>query len=107
MAGASLADYDRAYREARGAKGGIAPSSALALDKMAGASALRAPSADTKPVEEAAQKVERARETSDLMWRLSDYKTLDCPCGTRLRVSPQFKGNSVQCPHCGRILPVD
>jgi heat shock protein HtpX len=107
MAGASLVDYDRAYREARGIKRGIAPSSALALDKMAAAATLRAPSADTKPVEEAAQKVERARETSDLMWRLHDYKTIDCPCGTRLRVSPEFRGVNVQCPHCGRILPVD
>jgi heat shock protein HtpX len=107
MAGASLADYDRAYREARGIKRGIAPSSALALDKMAAAATLRAPSADTKPVEEATQKVERARETSDLMWRLHDYKTIDCPCGTRLRVSPEFRGVNVQCPHCGRILPVD
>jgi heat shock protein HtpX len=107
MAGASLADYDRAYREARGVKGGIAPVSALAMDKIAGAAALRAPSADTKPLEETAQKVERTRETSDMMWRLNKYRTLDCPCGTRLRVSPEFKGVNVQCPHCGRILPVE
>jgi heat shock protein HtpX len=106
MAGASLADYDRAYREARGQRRGIAPASALALDKMSGAAGLREPSAETKPAEEAAQKVERARETSDMMWRLSDYKTLNCPCGTRLRVSLQFKGVNVKCPHCGRILPV-
>jgi heat shock protein HtpX len=106
MAGASLADYDRAYREARGQRSGIAPASALALDKMSGAVGLREPSAETKPAEEAAQKVERARETSDMMWRLSDYKTLNCPCGTRLRVSPQFRGVNVKCPHCGRILPV-
>jgi heat shock protein HtpX len=104
MAGASLTDYDRAYQEARGVKKGIAPSSTLAT---AGAIALRAPSADGKPVEEAAQRVERARETSDLMWRLHDYKTINCPCGTRLRVSPEFRGVNVQCPHCGRILPVD
>jgi heat shock protein HtpX len=106
MVGASLADYDRAYREARRQKSGIAPASALALDKMSGAVGLREPSAETKPAEEAAQKVERARETSDMMWRLSDYKTLNCPCGTKLRVSPQFKGVNVKCPHCGRILPV-
>jgi len=33
--------------------------------------------ADAKPVEEPAQKIERARETSDLMWRfeqLQDHK---------------------------------
>jgi heat shock protein HtpX len=106
MAGASLADYDQAYREAMGRKTGIAPASALTLDKMAGATALRAPSAETKPLDELPQKVERARETSDLMWRLNDYRTINCACGTRLRVSPEFKGDSVNCPHCGRSLPV-
>lgn len=106
MAGASLADYDRAYREARGVKGGIAPASALALDKMSGAAALRAPSPEAETAEESPQKVERARETSDMMWRLSNYRTVNCSCGTRLRVSPEFKGDSVQCPHCGRTLSV-
>jgi heat shock protein HtpX len=106
MSGAALADYDRAYREARGQKGGIAPASALALDKMSGAVALREPSPEAKAEEKAPQKVERARETSDMMWRLNDYKTLNCPCGTKLRVSPKFKGVNVKCPHCGRILPV-
>ncbi len=106
MAGASLTDYDKAYREARGAKAGIAPASALALDKMAGSTALREPSAEAKTEEKPPQKVERARETSDMMWRFSKYRTVNCPCGTRLRVSPEFKGDSVQCPHCGRELSV-
>jgi len=106
MSGASLADYDRAYREARGAKASIAPASALALDKMAGATALRAPSAEAKTAEKPPQKVERARETSDMMWRLSKYRMVHCPCGTKLRVSPEFKGDSVQCPHCGQTLTI-
>jgi heat shock protein HtpX len=106
MAGASLADYDKAYRGARGAKKGIAPASALALDKMAGTTALRKPSAEAKAEEKAPQKIERARNTSDMMWRFSKYRTVNCPCGTKLRVSPEFKGDSVQCPHCGRTLAV-
>jgi heat shock protein HtpX len=106
MSGVSLADYDRAYREARGVKAGITPASALALDKMSGAAALRAPSPEAETAEESPQKVERARETSDMMWRLSNYRTVNCSCGTRLRVSPEFRGTSVQCPHCGRTLSV-
>ena len=102
MSGAALADYDQAYRQAKGGAG-IAPASALALDGLAGAVALRAPSPETKPLEGLPQKVERARETSDLMWRLNNYQTINCTCGTRLRVSPNFKGISVRCPHCGRI----
>jgi heat shock protein HtpX len=106
MAGASLADYDKAYRESKGAKKGIAPASALALDKISGAAALREPSPEAKTEEKTPQKVERARETSDMMWRFSKYRTVNCPCGTRLRVSPEFKGDSVRCPHCGRTLAV-
>jgi heat shock protein HtpX len=105
MSGASLADYEQAYQQAK--RAGIVPKSALALDKMAGATALRAPSAETKPVEETPQKIERTRETSDLMWRLNRYRTVYCTCGTKLRVSPAFKGTSVKCPHCGQTLSVE
>jgi heat shock protein HtpX len=102
MAGASLADYERAYQQAKGGAG-IVPASALA---GAGAMALRAASPETKPVEEFPQRVERARETSDLMWRLSNYKTIPCECGTTLRIPPNFRAPAVRCPHCGRIHQV-
>ena len=102
MAGASLADYERAYQQARGGTG-IVPASALALDGLAGTVALRTPSPETKPVEEFPQKVERARETSDLMWRLNNYKTIPCECGTILRIPPNFRAPAVRCPRCGRV----
>ncbi|HEY55608.1 MAG TPA: M48 family metallopeptidase [Dehalococcoidia bacterium] len=105
MSGASLADYDKAYRQARGGAG-VLPASALTLDELGGAAALRAPSADSKLLKEMPQKVKRARETSDLMWRLNEYKTIDCPCGTKLRLSPRFGVTSVRCPHCGRTHQV-
>jgi PHP family Zn ribbon phosphoesterase len=41
-----------------------------------------------------------------MMWRLNKYRTVNCPCGTKLRVSPEFKGVNVKCPHCGRTLSV-
>jgi heat shock protein HtpX len=99
MAGASLADYERAYRQTKG-RGSIISTSALA---GAGAMALRAPSPEVKPVEEPSKRIERARETSDLMWRLSNYRTISCQCGSTLRIPPNFKEPAVRCPHCGRI----
>ena len=102
MAGASLADYERAYQQAKGGAG-IVPASALAGP---GAIALRAASPETKPVEKFPQRVERARETSELMWRLSNYKTIPCECGTTLRIPPNFRARAVRCPHCGRIHQV-
>lgn len=99
MAGASLADYEQAYRQTRG-RGSIIAASALA---GAGTMALRAPSPEVEPVEKFPQKVERARETSDLMWRLSNYKTIPCECGVMLRIPPNFRAPTIKCPHCGRV----
>jgi heat shock protein HtpX len=50
--------------------------------------------------------MQRARETSDVMWRLNNYKTITCDCGAKLRVPPRFKEPKIKCPHCGRIHQV-
>jgi heat shock protein HtpX len=99
MSGASFTEYEKAYRQVKGGTS-VMPASALV---NTGTVAVRAASAETTPVEAVPQKIERARETSDLMWRLSNYKTIDCDCGARLRVPPQFRAPSIKCPHCGRI----
>ena len=104
MAGASLTDYERAYRQARGGAG-VIPATALVLDGISPV-ARRAPSSETKPVEGFSQKVERARETSELIWQLNNYKTILCECGTTLRLPPDFRAPSVRCPHCGRVNPI-
>ncbi len=102
MAGASVVDYERAYEQVKGKR--IVPASALA---GIGAVGLRQASAESKPLEEAPAELERARETSDVLWQMSNYKTIDCDCGTRLRVPSSFRGGSVRCPHCGRVHQVD
>ena len=103
MSGASLVDYDQAFRKAHQTDSGIIrDASSLA---GAGAVTMRAAGAEVKP-EERADKLERTRETSDLMWRLNKYKTINCTCGTKLKVPPKFKGSNVKCPHCGKTHPV-
>ena len=97
--GASLAAYDKAYREVSRSGSGVMPASALA---GAPAVAARKPEA----VEPEAEKVERTRETSDLLWKFSDYGLVNCECGTKLRVPPKFRGDSIRCPHCGRVNPL-
>ncbi|MBT9149823.1 MAG: Protease HtpX [Dehalococcoidia bacterium] len=91
--GASFADYDNAYAKVHKGGGSVIPASALA---SAGAVGLRA--AEPEP-----SKLERTREVSDLMWRQNNYKTINCDCGTKLKVPPKFKRANVKCPHCGRI----
>ena len=96
--GASFLDYNQGYQQIH--KGGkeVIPSSVIAA---AGAVGLRAAAPDK--VGEEPSKVKRTRETSDLMWRQNNYKTIDCKCGTRLRIPPKFKTGNVRCPHCGRV----
>ncbi|MDO8567150.1 MAG: M48 family metallopeptidase [Dehalococcoidales bacterium] len=99
MGGASFAEYDKAYRQMHRGKGVVPPSALTAP----AAGPLR--SAQPGAVEEE-DKVERTRETSSLMWRLNAYKTIDCDCGTTLRIPPNFSESTVACPHCGRVHEV-
>jgi len=101
MAGASLADYEQAYRTAHGGQKGVVRGAAGLVGET-GATGIRAASSEKGPVEKE-DKVARTRETSDLVWRLNKYQTIDCDCGVRLRVPPKFKGEMVRCPRCGRV----
>ncbi len=101
--GASLSDYDSAYRQVHKGGKGVMPATAVA---GAGAVGLRSASPEAAQPEAEPGKVERSREVSDLMWRLNKYKTINCACGTKLKVPPAFKGDSVRCPHCGRTNPL-
>ena len=98
MAGASFNDYDQAYRQVHQGSKGIIPAAAASM----------VPPTATKlaaQVEEP-DEMQRARETSDVMWQLNNYKTITCDCGTRLRVPPKFKESKIICPHCGITHPV-
>jgi heat shock protein HtpX len=101
MAGASFADYEQVYRQLHRTGRGIIPASAITIGR---ATSLRPAEVEAAPREP--DKTEQVRETSDLMWRLGNYKTIACDCGTKLRVPPKFKELTVRCPHCGRINPV-
>jgi heat shock protein HtpX len=95
MAGASFNNYDQAYRQVHGGKG-VVPVASLTAEAV--------PIATVKLEGEAGElnEIQRARETSDVMWRLSDYKTIACDCGAKLRVPPNFKDPQIKCPRCGR-----
>jgi heat shock protein HtpX len=94
--GASLAEYERAYSQMH--KGSsIVPASALAGTGTVG---LRAASPQSA---EEPTKVDRVRETSDMLWRMNNYKMITCECGTKLKLPPEYTEPTIKCPHCGRI----
>ena len=75
MGGASFTDYDEAYLGVhRGHRGVISAAAAGSV----GAVPLAARGETKKEPNER----QRAREVSDVMWRLSDYQTVVCGCGT-------------------------
>jgi heat shock protein HtpX len=97
MAHASYAEYDRAYREIRGIDKSVIPSYATAVSDTL---AIR------ESIPEELDHLQRARETSNLIWNLNNYRTINCACGTKMRLPPGFKLSEVRCPHCGKLNPV-
>lgn len=95
MAGASFNDYNEAYGQVHHGRGIVSTTSVSAV----GAVGLREVSAQPEPEPD---KITRTRETSDLMWRLNKYRTIDCECGDKLKIPPNYKGSTIKCPHCGR-----
>ena len=95
--GASFFDYAQAYQQVHRTGKPILPAATLAT----GAVGLRP--ASTEVTEKEPDELQRARETSELLWRRSGYKSITCDCGAKLRVPPGFKASSIRCPHCGRI----
>jgi heat shock protein HtpX len=100
MASVSFADYSQAYQQVRHTSKGIIPAAAITAT---GAVTLRAAQPEAP---EEREEVHRARETSNLLWNLSNYRMITCDCGTKLRLPPSFKKTEIRCPHCGRINPI-
>ena len=101
--GASLADYNNAYAKVHKGGEGVIPSSAIA-----GTEAIRLRAAGSEATERKFEhgKVDRAREVSDLMWKMNDHRN-------NLRLWHEIKGatktqkgDSIRCPHCGSINPL-
>jgi len=97
MAGnVSLAGYESAYNQSHKGGGCIIPQSAL----VAGDVAVQRDSVSTAvtPGEK-----DRAREASDVLWRLHKYQEITCNCGLKFKIPPDFQGNSFTCPRCGTV----
>lgn len=94
MAGnVSLAGYEAAYNQAHKGGGSIIPHSSLVSDDV---TAQRDEvSAAVTPAEK-----ERAREASDVLWKLHKYREITCNCGLKFKIPPDFHGNSFTCPRC-------
>jgi heat shock protein HtpX len=98
--GASFMAYDQAYRQVKGTKSSVISQQTASA---AGLVDVRTANVDQTAVETSAEKTERAREVSDLMFKMNDYSVIDCDCGSRLKVPPSLHGTMVRCPRCGKV----
>ncbi|MCK5861821.1 MAG: M48 family metallopeptidase [Candidatus Hydrogenedentes bacterium] len=125
--GASYADYALAWNKTDGPGKARIPASALAAEKsqskqtargagalgsMIGPVAAMAAQAGGGAVAAAASKIpeatsrQRERDTGDLLRRMNNFKFINCDCGIRIKLPPEYKKNKVKCVRCGKIHAV-
>ena len=95
--GVNYVNYQNAFNTVKGRQSSLIPQSGLTdASKMSlRDSDLSATSFETdKQVK---------REVGDLMMKLNDFLFINCTCGLKLKVPPDFKNDSITCPKCGRI----
>jgi len=95
--GANYVNYQSAFNNVKHAKNTIIPSSGLtdntqiALKEMAAVPVAVAVNKQTK------------RDTGDIMMKVNKYSFIDCKCGLKIKIPPDFKKSELFCPRCGRL----
>ncbi len=95
MAGISFNNYEEAYGQVRGKKGKLIGASGLVGDTV---QVMNRPTSKADDPDE----VQRVRETTNALWKLNNYSTIDCECGATIKLPPGYKQESVTCPRCNR-----
>ena len=94
--GASLKDYSQAYTNVTHGQN-IIPAVALKTEEI------RIREGHAEPTKQ--EKVQKQlHQVGDIMRRVNGFVFLTCLCGLKLKVPPNFKGDTVQCPRCRRAL---
>jgi len=89
--GASFKDYSDTYSKLTGKKT-VVPASELTEETVA----LRRAVAETKE-----QKLQtQMRQIGDLMRTVNGFVFLTCTCGLKMKIPPNYKKTTIQCPRC-------
>lgn len=95
--GADFKNYQVAFNSVKGKSSSLIPKSGLGEAEII---PILQPLTDKSPVENLTN---NKREVGDLIMKLNDYKFIDCSCGLRIKIPPDYKNNSITCPRCGRV----
>jgi heat shock protein HtpX len=96
--GASYGDYARAYMGVTRSKN-IVPVAALRKEEVP----IRQGQAEPAKQEKVQKQV---HQIGDIMRKVNGFAFLTCLCGLKLKVPPNFKADTIQCPRCSRKLPL-
>jgi len=94
--GANFIDYQNAFNTVKGSKQNIIPAtilSDLSPVKIRGAGAVPLVGLNKKQTQ---------RNMGDIMMKVNKYSFLNCTCGLKIKIPPEFKKNSLFCPRCGK-----
>ena len=94
--GANYVDYQNAFNKIKKSNSPIIPSSGLADQTTIGLK-----EAAVTPVALGLNK-QTKRDTGDIMMKVNNYSFINCSCGLKIKIPPDFKKNELFCPRCGR-----
>ncbi|MCW8803907.1 MAG: M48 family metallopeptidase, partial [Ignavibacteriaceae bacterium] len=94
--GANYIDYQNAFNKVKRVNESLIPSSGLAEQTTVGLKA-----ATVTPVILGLEK-QTKRDTGDIMMKVNNYSFIDCSCGLKIKIPPDFKKKKFFCPRCGR-----
>ena len=95
--GVNYVNYQNAFNTVKGKQSSLIPQSGLT-----DASKMSLRGSDLSATSFGTDKQVK-REVGDLMMKLNDFLFINCTCGLKLKVPPDFKNDSITCPKCGRI----
>jgi len=96
--GASYKDYAQAFTTVTHSRNPV-PGAALTAEAVP----LRSAQAEgTQPQKLPAQ----VHQIGDIMRKVNGFVFLTCACGLKIKVPPEFRAPTVQCPRCRRTLPL-
>jgi heat shock protein HtpX len=99
--GVNYTNYQNAFNKVTGKSSGLIPQSGLTDLSAMG---LRSPELSQTSLESEKQV---KREVGDLMMKLNEFIFINCSCGIKLKVPPDFKDASITCPRCGRVHSIN
>ena len=94
--GANFIDYQNAFNTVKGSKQNIIPQTALTDSspiKLRGAGAIPLVGLNKKQTQ---------RDMGDIIMKVNKYSFINCTCGLKIKIPPEFKKNSLFCPRCGK-----